>query len=232
MERFIINDPAQDDKKDIEGYPTCHGFCRLAIAPLEKPAEDKKYDVQHTEADLSLSLRADSTQFDKTTLLAFEMRSEITDRIRVEVTPLFLWEIAKELCVRPVRVGRFRWFEPRFVLQLSGSGLPFGQPGAATQWKKADVIFNYRTWQTIWKPNFLIVSTNGIFTSTEQQDLLDEVDESDCIEVYFIDEFDPCLGEGEELHGGAGPQPQRLSPATRMQRAVWTLPTSRMNLAM
>ena len=132
------------------------------------------------------------------------MKSEITDRIRVEVTPLFLWEIAKELCVRPVRVGRFRWFEPRFVLQLSGSGLPFGQPGAATQWKKADAIFNYRTWQTIWKPNFLIVSTNGIFTSTEQQDLLDEVDESDCIEVYFIDEFDPVSWGGGGATWGSG----------------------------
>jgi hypothetical protein len=208
MSAMIINEPSHDDKKDsfrTVTQPATVSVDLHMVSPLEKRSEDVKYDVYQTEADVVLSLRAEAIQIEKTSLPSFEIRPDILNRVKIEVGPMFAWEVARELCVRPVRVGSFKFTQPRFAIKLTGSGLAFGQPGAATQWNKADTIFNYRTWRTIWKSGFLIVSTNADFTtSTEQADLLDEVDEADCIEVYFIDEYDPVEWGGGGAAWGRG----------------------------
>jgi hypothetical protein len=109
-----------------------------------------------------------------------------------------IFEAAKQLCIQPVSIGKLtklinRWSWPSVTYETSGSGLAFGQPGAATQWNKADVVFNYRTWKTIFKSSYWVTSKAG----TEESELMAEVDDDDCIEIFFVNDFDP-----EDAHGG------------------------------
>jgi hypothetical protein len=101
-------------------------------------------------------------------------------------------------CVQPVNIGKLtkltnRWKWRSVSYSTTGSGLAFGQTGAANQWNKADVVFNYRDWKTIYKSSYWVTSKAG----TEEEDLLAEVDDDDCIEIYFVHDFDP-----EDAHGG------------------------------
>ncbi len=90
------------------------------------------------------------------------------------------WEVARNLCVQPVRLGRLVWTWPSLSIQYTGDGLAFGLPGARTQWKKADVTFTVRDWKTVWCSDLYNFSTG------EAADLLDEVNDADCVEVYFV----------------------------------------------
>ena len=128
---------------------------------------------------------------------------------------LFPWHInfKRRLCIQPVRIryrirclryryARFWWLRRvciQYLYGQTGAGLPFGQPGATTQWGKVDVVFNYRAWKTISNSNFLVVSAASGGTSAEESSLLGRVDDSDCIEVFFIKRFSPSSAHG----GGA-----------------------------
>ena len=110
----------------------------------------------------------------------------ISLRSQFVTSQLVFWpfiEVAKNLCIQPVRIMTFKFFP--FFFHLSGDGLPFGQPGANTQWNKADVTFSYRDWITLFKSQY------STLTASETGSLLSEVDVSDCIEVFFVDRFDP-----------------------------------------
>ena len=114
----------------------------------------------------------------------------------------FTWlpfEAVRRLCVQPVRMGRITirggWPLPLFDVDFTGKGFPFGQPGADTQWRKGDVIFNWRPWKTIWKSQYFTLN----IAAGEDATLRAEVNDSDCIEVFFVDEFDTASTWG----GGA-----------------------------
>jgi hypothetical protein len=100
------------------------------------------------------------------------------------------FEAVRRLCVQPVRIGRITitggWPFPLFDVDFTGKGLPFGQPGADTQWRKGDVIFQWRPWKTIWKSQYFTLN----IATGEDATLRAEVSDSDCIEVFFVDEFD------------------------------------------
>jgi hypothetical protein len=100
------------------------------------------------------------------------------------------FEAVRRLCVQPVRIGRITirggWPLPLFDIDLTGKGLPFGQPGADTQWRKGDVIFDRRAWKTIWKSQYFTLN----IAAGEDATLRAEVNDSDCIEVFFVDTFD------------------------------------------
>ncbi len=115
-----------------------------------------------------------------------------TELIPVDIVVGFYIEAVRKLCVQPVRIetpGTCFSSSPSF----SGDGLNFGMPGADTQWRKADVIFEVRDWITIQEPQY------GTFSMDELTGLLATVDEDDCIEVFFVNEFDP-----QTLWGGGG----------------------------
>lgn len=104
------------------------------------------------------------------------------------------FEVAKTLCLQPVRIGGFVWadrFPPTFSFSYTGSGLGFGMPGAHTQWGKAAVNFQVRGWKTIYNTNF------ETFSQSEDTALLATVDDDDCVEVFFVDRFSP-----NDLYGG------------------------------
>lgn len=117
-----------------------------------------------------------------------------------EISWLPFFEIAKNLCIQPVRIGRIKFSWP-FLFQIlySGDGLNFGMPGANTQWAKADVTFKVRNWITVWKSQY------STFSSSEAASLLSEVDVADCVEVFFTDRFSPSAtyGGGATWSGGS-----------------------------
>lgn len=103
--------------------------------------------------------------------------------IAVDLGAIPLFETERKLCIQPVQLKRGN--------DLSGDGLAFGQPGAATQWAKADIVFTYRGWITIPAGKFWELKDK------EAKDLLAKVNVDDCIEVFFPDEFKP-----RDLWGG------------------------------
>lgn len=206
----LIRGAAQDDKSDLfetATQPATISIDMKIATPLKSGVEEVMYD----KAQIAFRLKADNHKFERHELPMLELATvdELTV-LDLEIASWYWFEVAKRLCVQPVRIGRikfinkFPWGPIYFTVQTTGTGLAFGQPGANTQWAKADVVFNYRDWKTVWKSGFWVVSTSGSSTSAEQSDLLDEVDDADCIEVYFIDEFDPVSWGGGGATWGSG----------------------------
>src|SRR5262245_15902312 len=116
-------------------------------------------------------------------------------RIDLEIGWFPFIEVARRLCVQPVRIGQITvsGFPPVFHLKYSGAGLAFGKPGATTQWNKDDVVFEWRDWMTVWNNAYMA------FSQSEAAALLAEVDVDDCVEVFFVETFTPSVFWG----GGA-----------------------------
>lgn len=109
-------------------------------------------------------------------------------------------KFVRNLCVQPVRFSRLlAKFDPylMFYYDYTGEGLNFGKPELKKQWAKANLYFNIRSWKTIYRPAYWSVDTVSSGLSAEELDVLAEVEDDDCIEVFFIDQFDP-----ESKHGG------------------------------
>jgi hypothetical protein len=111
------------------------------------------------------------------------------------------WEIAKRLCLQPVRIGTFTFsggWPPLISVNYSGDGLAFGLPGANKEWAKADVVFTVRDWKTIFNSQY------STLTSGEAAALRATVDDDDCVEVFFVDKFSPASmwGGGATWSGG------------------------------
>jgi hypothetical protein len=106
-------------------------------------------------------------------------------------------EPARRLCVQPVRMYTFTpW--PFFGLSFTGDGLGFGLPGAHTEWKKADIVFNVRDWVSVYGPSYFT------FSESESSAVRALYDADDCIEIFFADRFSPqaLWGGGATFSGG------------------------------
>lgn len=105
----------------------------------------------------------------------------------IDIGILRRFEAASRLCIQPVRIRT-----GAADASPTGAGLAFGMPGANTQWAKADVVFQVRDWMFINNAG-LKVATEG----AEETTIRGSVDVDDCIEIFFVENFDP-----ESLHGG------------------------------
>src|SRR5690606_5640879 len=87
---------------------------------------------------------------------------------------------------------------PIFTVHYSGDGLAFGMPGAQTEWGKADVVFTVREWKTVFNAGY------STLTSGEAAALRATVNDDDCVEVFFVDQFSPnsMWGGGATWGGG------------------------------
>ena len=107
-----------------------------------------------------------------------------------------LLEVAKQLCIQPVRIGTWR---NKLDFSFSGTRFPTHMIGANKQWNKADVIFEVRAWKNVW--------SNSLSTLTEDESptLRATVDDEDCIEVFYVDRFSPTdmWGGGACFGGGS-----------------------------
>jgi len=123
--------------------------------------------------------------------------------------PVILREQKRSLCIQPVRVRHRTCAHPmvfgficfRWDYTYSGAGLAFGQPGANSQWRKVDVVFDWQPWKTI-------IDNAGKYrevTEAEMGDFKNEVaDDDDCIEVFFAPRFNPSSTYGGGACWGSG----------------------------
>jgi hypothetical protein len=190
--------PAGDEKGDDFRTRTQRATLRVQFVMDDKTnLYDKREGVQKRRSEMDMEI---------VTTPDYDLRAG-DYRIAVERIPLDLeigWfpviEVAQRLCVQPVRIGQIQisGFPPVFQFKLSGAGLAFGKPGAITQWNKADVVFEWRDWMTVWNASYMA------FSESESAALRAEVDVDDCVEVFFVDTFTPSVfwGGGATYSGG------------------------------
>ena len=171
---------------------------------LEGKFRAKEGDVNELKAYVSGKLGVGKMEYGGQAYPAYEVSLEKID-LEIGVVLYRWWEVAKKICVQPVRIARIRvindrWRWPLYLVEYTGAGLAFGQPGVAEQWNKADVVFNYRDWKTVWDAGYWVTSDAG----TEEGKLLAEVDDDDCIETFFVNDFDPVDAHGGGATWGGG----------------------------
>jgi len=195
LPQFAELAPAINDDKEGDDFRT---RAQKASVRVQFDLDDKSniYDKRD-----SVQKRRSTMDMQIATSPDYDLR--VSDyRIAIERFPVDLeigWfpviEVARRLCVQPVRIGQLLvgGFPPVFSFKLSGAGLDFGKPGAITQWNKADVVFEWRDWMTVWNSSYMA------FSQSESAALRAEVDVDDCVEVFFVDTFTPSIFWG----GGA-----------------------------
>lgn len=191
------------------------------FAPVLKDSEKEDHTVAPRQkatiaVDMKLSRpfileEGEKTSFDKAES-RFVIQADSDQRVtayplEIELRPVYeieyvIWwriEVAKRLCVQPVRFSRLVWNYPYLTWDYTGAGLGFGQPEANAQWAKADVVFTWRDWMTVYNPTLFNFSTS------EAYDVMDTVDEDDCVEVFFVEGDDGMhngWGGGASFYGG------------------------------
>lgn len=190
--------PMRDDYDDYVETPRQHAtlYVRIQLErALDESADDQPLR-QKGEVSMHLDAPADKR------LAAMDLQAKfVATPIAIEHLITFYWEAAKRLCVQPVRIGWFGYggfWPPMLQLFYTGAGLPFGLPGANTEWAKADVVFTVRDWKTVWKSQYVT------FDSSEATALKAEVDDADCVEVFFVREFSPASMWGGGATWGLG----------------------------
>lgn len=148
-------------------------------------AESSKKITKAT-AETKMQIEVQPLEDNRFTIAAY--RLDITAvRAPIDIGILTLYEAAKSLCIQPVRIR-----SSAADATPTGAGLAFGMPGANTQWRKADVVFQVRSWMTVTN-SALKIATEG----TEETNIRNSTNVDDCIEVFFVQNFDPV-----DLHGG------------------------------
>ena len=173
---------------------------------LEKPLESFRGDgeIGQLRGEVEFSLEAEPLR--EREIPGY--RLEPLERVPLVIDVGWWWhfEVAKRLCVQPVRIGRFVWNGgwPPFgagggwTVAYSGDGLPFGLPGANLQWGKADVVFTVRDWKTVFNDAYATLS------ESEANALRATVQDDDCVEVFFVDRFSPNAQWGGGATWAAG----------------------------
>ncbi|MFL0811407.1 MAG: hypothetical protein K6L76_13395 [Agarilytica sp.] len=164
---------------------------QLSEALSLKESEESRKDRIEAE----FILQAD----DDPQMSAYPLEIELRPIYEFEYIVWWRFEIAKRLCVQPVRFSRLIWNWPLISWDYTGAGLGFGQPEADSQWAKSDVVFTWRDWIAVYNPTLFNFSTS------EASDVLDAVDEDDCVEVFFVEGDDGMhnnWGGGASFNGG------------------------------
>jgi hypothetical protein len=185
--------PEKDAARDLFDTPTLPATAAVNLQ-LESPAERGKEAARSVGARLELSLRTEPTKYGDYDFPSFDVKA-IVFPIKIDLGPIFWFEVGRRLCVQPVSLLRFDidwngWF-PVFHFEQSGDGLPFGEPGARAQWAKADIVFNIRDWKVLW------AGAHWVTDNSETTSLRSQIEDDDCIEVFFVHDFDP-----QDLFGG------------------------------
>lgn len=168
-------EPLGDSARDHNRAPRQAAEIKVQLT-LSKPFEAHGDKPAQQEGEMRFELVADESR----DISAYPLQLEAQLIYRIDTVISFWFEAAQNLCVQPVRIGKFVWEWPYISVDYTGAGLAFGQPEANTQWRKADVTFTWRPWKNVFKYEFFTFSTS------EAADLLDEVNDDDCVEVYFV----------------------------------------------
>jgi hypothetical protein len=187
-----------DERNDVFLTPTQPATLYIDLVLVHPQGMEAGQDtVRQFGGRLTMNLAAEAVP--DLQVGSYRIATRLT-RVQLEISWIRLLEVAKRLCLQPVRIGslKFSGFPPVLSVNLSGDGLAFGLPGAQTQWAKADVVFEVRDWITVWKSQY------SVLTSTEADTLRPEVNVDDCVEVFFVDRFSPnaMWGGGATWSGG------------------------------
>ena len=176
-------------KKDhIVKTPKQSASLRLSIKlskPLQKIKGSQKLDLNG-----SVRVKLSAQGLSRYDAPALSLSSVGT--LPINFFPWHNFQLTKKLCVQPIRLK-----DSANDRNPTGSGLNFGARGLRHQWERFGVIFEARPWKTLVEPDLKVLSTRA-----EKDSLWAKVNESDCIEVYFIENFDPASSHGG---GYAGP---------------------------
>lgn len=178
--------PPRDRKEDFYVSPRIPASIGVEFKldqPIDKLLMD---DPQKLRFSGKISLLFRGSALGDSKLQAINTQYEFNQSM-VELVPLFRYEIARKLCLQPVRIRA-----AATDVSTTGAGLAFGLPQAKNEWAKTDVTFEIRPWKTITNAALKIVDN-----STEESQIRASVQDDDCIEVFFIENFNPV-----DTHGG------------------------------
>ena len=122
---FQLMEPKIDPKLDYVEVPTVEATVEVLIE-LNKMADITKARGEVMEEQVSAVMNLTTSEASKkggVRPFAISLRSQFV------TSQLVFWpfiEVAKNLCIQPVRIMTFKFFP--FFFHLSGDGLPFGQP--------------------------------------------------------------------------------------------------------
>lgn len=96
---------------------------------------------------------------------------------------------------------------------LTGTGFDLASAPASMEWEKVNIDLTWKPFKTIHtdKKYHVFVDAGTYGTSPAEQDVLRKVSDDDCIEVFFVKDFDPA-----EAHGGAAV----WNPGTASAKAI------------
>jgi hypothetical protein len=173
-------------KHDFESTPVQLGSVKVELK-LDRPLKNrgvKKILTQKAKVKVTL-IGSRESNGSRLKLKPFRVIYRPYDLI-LKYTFWHHFAFGRKLCLQPVRVK-----SSATDANPTGEGLNFGMPGAYTHWGKANLTFNVRAWKDV------IGAQYKTLTAAEREELLPMVDDDDCIEVYFVENFSPV-----DLYGG------------------------------
>ncbi len=175
-------------KADYDVFFTKRLPARLLVQfQLDKPLS-RSMGAEPIKITLGGTLKFEFQGANDNDLRVNPMFSELLiQRLPVDFFPLIRFEVGRNLCLQPVRIK-----SSASDGSPTGAGLAFGMPGANTQWKKADIIFSVRNWKEIISSTLKVADN-----STEESQIRSSVQDDDCIEIFFVENFNPV-----DSHGG------------------------------
>lgn len=197
-ELFPPKTSKESKEPDIFVSRTQRGFIKLEInlaEPLDKAIAEAVRSGKVARVTGKASTLANIQPISGGNFIIPGYRLEaIAPRFVADIADMFRFEGASLLCIQPVRI-RSSATDPA----PTGLGLEFGLPGAIVQWNKADVQFRIRPWMAMTNPAWRIATPD-----TENYAIRNSVNVDDCVEVFFVDNFDPVswLGGGATWGGG------------------------------
>lgn len=202
MDASILNSLAVDEKVDLDFIetPTIPVQGQIQIK-LEKQLSPSKNEINQMNGIVQFELKSRPTKINGIDFPSKQL--QFTEQFKFDIADLVVFETVKSLCIQPVFITTFtvnanRWGTPFFTVHQTGEGLNFGRPQLEREWRKADVVFNIR------EPKYIFASQYYISTADEAADLKDLVDDDDCIEVFFVNDFDPVDTFGGGAAWGSG----------------------------
>ena len=177
-----------DNDGDLVATPKLITTATIRI-DLETPFNDRFAGAMTTRATLQVSLHTRGARFRNFEVSSFSIASNANTLLNLDLAVERFFEVVRKLCVQPVSIFfvdiDIHHSPTRFYYDSSGDGLAFGEPGARSQWEKADVVFDIRPWKTV-QVNALLY-----LQASEIDRLRASVDDDDCIEVFFVKAFSP-----------------------------------------
>lgn len=150
------------------------------MKPLREESTRKKTKIKCTPEIL---LEVDELPEAKISPFRIAMAAK---RLRFWWIWLWRWEIVRSLPIRPVSVK-----SSDTDANPTGSAFNALLPFAREEWRKADIVFDVRSFTTVTGAALKVISDG------EEDDLYSTVDEDDAIEVFYCEKFSPS-----DLHGG------------------------------